>query len=481
MTEEIEIKTISFTVTGEALTNFARMFWREGNVRKSYRLLREALHTYNQDGEEVVLPEEVVLSICTGQMELIGLVTAGKNTLELVYDDTDETVCFDDKTIKRITRDVIEEPKEISEEEVSITANIEMLEKSFVDRKRSAGCYRIFDKINQTQDEFKINLQHYKQMEIEAANIVSNLQILYTLKNVPFEDRIEQLINQALDETDEEIYMTRNVARKDLANQYGIGRKEGELQSKIGSLEHKIAETKRQNVYLQSDNKLKTKETQEMEEHLKELLATAKEELAREEALKEKRNGAESFLDSVNVLMDEEEKIVAKTRKRTTLADAGISLEQAMLAQKMATMGMPRASVEMVLDPLKAVERYQKITAQEVKEAEIGDADSGWIALDGTFYPCEYMGHDDLAYKLNEANLSPTEDKEKLATVHGWVLLSEGRIDYYSRKPFTKAQKEWIYDYAKYKLDTIGKDFIEIHNQKIHFKDLYDFIDEYRA
>ncbi|MCK5159592.1 MAG: hypothetical protein KAR08_10570, partial [Candidatus Heimdallarchaeota archaeon] len=119
MTEEIEIKTISFTVTGEALTNFARMFWREGNVRKSYRLLREALHTYNQDGEEVVLPEEVVLSICTGQMELIGLVTAGKNTLELVYDDTDETVCFDDKTIKKITRDVIEEPKEISEEEVS--------------------------------------------------------------------------------------------------------------------------------------------------------------------------------------------------------------------------------------------------------------------------------------------------------------------------------------------------------------------------
>ena len=77
----------------------------------------------------------------------------------------------------------------------------------------------------------------------------------------------------------------------------------------------------------------------------------------------------------------------------------------------------------------------------------------GWLSPDGKFYTCDYMAHDDLAFKMWKAGIVTSPNQrvgDHMVMNLGWLKVSLGyRMSNYSRN-LTQRQIDFIYDYLKY-------------------------------
>jgi len=100
-------------------------------------------------------------------------------------------------------------------------------------------------------------------------------------------------------------------------------------------------------------------------------------------------------------------------------------------------------NVEVDIDEF--IERMDRIDNAVVTEGEAGESAHGWINPKGTFYPCEYMGHINLAQHLAELGLSPGDEDDLENS--GWIKLTSDNFIMRKQHKITTKQRNFIFDH----------------------------------
>lgn len=78
----------------------------------------------------------------------------------------------------------------------------------------------------------------------------------------------------------------------------------------------------------------------------------------------------------------------------------------------------------------------------------------GWLARDGSFYQCIYVFHSIFADKLCKkfrykvlGSFPSSKNGEYTLEQKGWVKISNNKVFYYNKKPMSKKQLDFLFDY----------------------------------